>query len=402
MLKKIILAIFFIYILLKTSLSFAVILPEDIFSDVNSDYKYYEELKTLVNKWFMKENNSWKFDKLALITRKEFIWYMVESNYKKCIQPNTDDFYKSKNYSWSSSEIAKTDDYFYCLEYALENNYFSLYEKWHKCEDWTVSLFCQNDKVSLEEAIYTALISSNIYSNSESQNVLTLINSSEKSFADLSPDLKSKNLDWTAYKYYPFFEKAISYDLIKFDNDWNLTTYNFFDYDKTKNISPKKAINREDLIRILYIVSDLNNSLYVEEKKLPKDCSKDEDLDWINDCLDACPTVKGDLENNWCRILDNFCNSDCSCQDWFVCSSNDTETCSTSWICLPKDNIKNNNCLYKDKDVILFWKAVCNSCPCSNYLDFTSDLRKCDIIFPAITSVDQKDIYSKWDFLEIK
>jgi hypothetical protein len=68
-------------------------------------------------------------------------------------------------------------------------------------------------------------------------------------------------------------------------------------------------------------------------------------------------------------------------------------------VCLPKELAI--SCEYTWWDA-LFWNVVCNSCPCNYFLDFTSTLRRCDIIFPAITSVDWKNIYWKWDLYQIQ
>lgn len=396
--------LFFVIILFlsKLNTSFATeLLPEDVFSDIKSDYKYYTEIKTLLNKWIVKQ--SIKFETTKLITKKEFIWYMVESNYKPCLSWSVNTDITAKNYTWSFIDIPKTDDYFYCIEYANENKYFAHYEDWHKCEDWTSSKFCPNDNISMEDAIKVSLNSSKIYSEIEANIISDLISSWEKIFPDLSNDVKSKNEDWSVYNYYPYFKKANDYTLIKVDIDWNEKDYKFFDINSWK-IEPKRQINKEDLIRISYIISDLNNNFtdYGNDLSLVKDCSLDKDDDWINDCLDICVDIKWNEINNWCPILEKFCSSDCSCSTWYTCSEKDKKTCSKTWICVPEDNLPTYECLYNNTDVILSWNAICDTCPCDNYIDFKSDLRKCDLIFSAITSPDKSEIYWKWDFWEVK
>ena len=121
-------------------------------------------------------------------------------------------------------------------------------------------------------------------------------------------------------------------------------------------------------------------------------CDLDSDNDWIGDCLDLCPLIKWDNINEWCPVLEKKCSTDSNCSDLEYCSTDKN-------ICVAKKIT--NNCEYTWWDVI-FWNVVCNSCPCSNSLDFTSTLRKCDIIFPAITSPDSKNIYSKWELFQIK
>ena len=128
-------------------------------------------------------------------------------------------------------------------------------------------------------------------------------------------------------------------------------------------------------------------------------CTNDSDGDWVNDCDDKCPLVTWVWLNDWCPILSNFCWSDCSCPGNYTCTSSDPDVCSTTGICVPKDSGINNSdaCLYKNATSIIYWNANCNSCPCSNFLDFKSTLRDCDYIFPAITSPGSTEIYSKWE-----
>jgi hypothetical protein len=59
------------------------------------------------------------------------------------------------------------------------------------------------------------------------------------------------------------------------------------------------------------------------------------------------------------------------------------------------------NCEYSGWDLII-WNVVCNSCPCSCNIDFNSNIRKCDIVFPAITSPDRSTIYWKGTYFEVK
>jgi hypothetical protein len=58
--------------------------------------------------------------------------------------------------------------------------------------------------------------------------------------------------------------------------------------------------------------------------------------------------------------------------------------------------------LQKWYDSFIIWNSICNSCPCNFKLDFIAILRKCDLVFPAITSPDWKKIYWKWDVYKIQ
>ncbi|MDD2907648.1 MAG: PKD domain-containing protein [Candidatus Gracilibacteria bacterium] len=116
----------------------------------------------------------------------------------------------------------------------------------------------------------------------------------------------------------------------------------------------------------------------------------DYDNDGINNLLDACPEIKGSDKNKGCPIFDKLCSSDTDCDNGYYCNSG---------ICSPKQVA--TSCEYTGGDLI-FGNIVCNSCPCSNFVDFNSTLRKCDTVFPAIVSPDKKTIYSKGNYFQIK
>jgi hypothetical protein len=91
---------------------------------------------------------------------------------------------------------------------------------------------------------------------------------------------------------------------------------------------------------------------------------------------------------------------DFSCPTGFTCSSTNKSVYSQS-ICVPEVKIK-NTCLYNSSKDSIFWNVTCNSCPCSGFVDFISTLRKCDTIFPAITSPDSTEIYSQGSTYQIQ
>jgi len=108
-------------------------------------------------------------------------------------------------------------------------------------------------------------------------------------------------------------------------------------------------------------------------------CDKDSDGDGIVDCEDKCPSIVGVEGNLWCPILD----------DGSIQIADISSTIQGS-------------CIYNTSSAKIVWNAVCNSCPCENFVDFLADIRACDIIFPAITSPDASTIYSKWKSLQIR
>jgi hypothetical protein len=140
-------------------------------------------------------------------------------------------------------------------------------------------------------------------------------------------------------------------------------------------------------------VWDAQVSIKVEASNL---CLLDSDWDWVSDCDDDCPAIAWDELNNGCPILEQFCASDCSCWIWYECTSSNTQTCSTKWVCVP-ERVIINPCLEVWLTWLIYGNAVCSSCPCVWSLDFRSQIRKCDVIFPAITSPDSSIIYSQWE-----
>lgn len=129
-------------------------------------------------------------------------------------------------------------------------------------------------------------------------------------------------------------------------------------------------------------------------------CLEDTDGDGIFDCEDACPILLGPIENSWCPILEISCDVNCGCPNWYSCTDSDPLTCG-SWICKP-DFDPNPSCLFNPWEGSIFGSALCTTCPCNTYLDFIADIRKCDLVFPAITSPDGTEIYSRWDTWQIR
>lgn len=143
----------------------------------------------------------------------------------------------------------------------------------------------------------------------------------------------------------------------------------------------EQNINLENIIDINKLIDDYNNNL-------------DSDNDWVSDIYDSCPLINWSVSNDWCPIFSDLCSLDSDCDTWYFCNS--------KWECeIDLETSTSNLCNYNEGSVI-YWNTICESCPCSNFLDFNSLLRECDIIFPAITSPENTQIYGKWDFYQIK
>jgi hypothetical protein len=157
-----------------------------------------------------------------------------------------------------------------------------------------------------------------------------------------------------------------------FEYKWDFWDWSFWKWENIKHVFVGKWVYE---VLLTIIDSNLNTSTAtVLIKVLDNICSNDFDSDLVNDCLDECPLVNWTEENKWCPIFIK------------------EEVSYSVWKCLEEQN----NSWY------IFWNVICSSCPCSNSIDFRATLRECDIVIPAITSVDEKDIFSRWKVFQIK
>ena len=122
-------------------------------------------------------------------------------------------------------------------------------------------------------------------------------------------------------------------------------------------------------------------------------CLQDSDGDGINDCDDLCPTIPWIKENKWCPIFERLCDSECGCPDGYECSESDPLSC-WSWVCRPISIA--SSCLFSPIVGAIFGNTLCNTCPCDIDIDFLASLRRCDLVFPAITSPEASTIFSRW------
>lgn len=134
-------------------------------------------------------------------------------------------------------------------------------------------------------------------------------------------------------------------------------------------------------------------------KVLQRDCTIDNDWDGIPDCDDKCPLIKGTAINKGCPVYEPRCSVSCGCNPWYSCDTTDPAICPIKWVCKPIVN--KSACLYDSSKDLIYGNVVCNSCPCDKFVDFITTLRKCDIVFPAITSPTSTEIYSKWNIYNI-
>ncbi len=270
MLKKIlhfIIAIFFIF-----SFCNADSVPvEQVFKDITKNYKYYNELQTLYDRWMIFPDSDGNFNPKKLLNRDEFVWISLEVSCKRCISPNTD-FEYIKKYSSSVPffDVLETNKYFYCISESDANNYVKWYGYSYVCEDWTwitnEKPFCVNNKITLEEAIAVILRTSWIFTIEDNEKILKKISSWELT-ENLSSDVSVKTSNGIPYTFYWYLEKALEYKLLEYDTNWKEKIYPLLTLQNNK-IYPKKSISKEEFLYIAYIALKANSCRKIEKNNL--------------------------------------------------------------------------------------------------------------------------------------
>lgn len=123
--------------------------------------------------------------------------------------------------------------------------------------------------------------------------------------------------------------------------------------------------------------------------------NEDQDGDGIQNQHDRCRDIPGVEKNEGCPLLSDTCNprsNTNTCIQGYVCSS--------EGICVAKKISKKiDGCIAPTDRSSIFWNLF--ECDNEYTLMFTDILRKCDILFPAITSPDGTKIYSRWNVYQI-
>lgn len=268
---------------------------ENIFKDIDKNYKYYNELQVLYERWIIQPDKNGNFNPNATLTREEFVWIVSEVSCKECIQPNVDFEYVQK---YSNKEIffdiSNRSKYFYCIASAVENEEVSWYHESTVCENWISKTwekpFCPENNIILEEALAIILRSSNILTLKESESIRQQIKNwinFPTILWNISPTLN----DGSVYSFYPDFKKALEYTLVDYDSNWVEKKLKLLDISKT--INPKAVVTREDFLRISYIALKNNscqnkdlNSLWLKMEVLNKTCSENKALCELSDFPD--------------------------------------------------------------------------------------------------------------------
>lgn len=263
MFQKILL--FITFFLFLHTFTFANQKVEDVFIDINWDYKYIEELQLLYDKGIIKPNLHNKFKPYELLTREEFVWILMETNCEQCIKPNTDydliSMFQDKDVYY---DVNNNSNYYYCINSADNKWYVQWYRAGTTCENGKTQEdqvpFCPYNTIILEEALAVVMRAWNILSKQQANNFVNQIYNWE-SYPDLSEDVKAKNTDWSIYDFYPYFYEAENSKIIEYNNLWEKTEYSLVEK-KSNKYFPKKSINREEFLKIA--VFALKNSNCIE------------------------------------------------------------------------------------------------------------------------------------------
>jgi hypothetical protein len=106
------------------SVSAGQILVENVFSDIDADYEYRDELQTLYDRGMILPNITGKFSPDAYLNRDEFVGISMEVICERCIQPHTEQKFIDRYFNEDVYfDIDNTNPYFYCVAEADAQNY---------------------------------------------------------------------------------------------------------------------------------------------------------------------------------------------------------------------------------------------------------------------------------------
>jgi len=269
MIKKIFIFLILIIsqFILWNSVFSASIPVEKVFIDIDKNYKFYNELQTLYDRWMIFPDTNWRFNPKKLLNRDEFVWISMEVTCKRCISPNTD-FRLLKEHSKTQTffDVSKDNKNFYCIAESDRLWYVKWYDEWYKCE-WKQAVkwerpFCVDNKITLDEALAVILRNSGIFSVEDNKNVLSKIYSWEIT-ENLAEDVFAKNTLWQVYTFYGYLKKALDFQIKKVDKDWKEKIYKLLEK-KNNKIYPYKNISKEDFLKIAYIALETNSCIKKE------------------------------------------------------------------------------------------------------------------------------------------
>lgn len=273
---------------------------EDVFNDIDSNYKYLDELQSLYDRGMILADENWNFNPQSLLNRDEFVWIAMHVICRECIVPNTPQDLIDK-YEWTKPffDVPIDNNYMYCIADAKDNWYVVWYDVWYTCEDGTHkdsdTPFCIENKITLEEALAVLLRNSWIFTIENNQQVMSDI-SAWIITANISNDVSPKNPDWSVYTFYWYLKKALEYTLTDYDIYGKQKVYKLLEPDANWNLNPKKSITKEEFLLLAYITTKANSCSIKEPSEYNLSA---EILIYEDECKDTAPDYYNVLPNRW-------------------------------------------------------------------------------------------------------
>ncbi|MDQ7023207.1 MAG: PKD domain-containing protein [Candidatus Gracilibacteria bacterium] len=264
--------------------TFSASIPvEEVFSDIDKNYKYYYELQALYDKGMIFPDEDGQFSPKKLLNRDEFVGISMEVSCKRCISPNTDfELLKSHSKTQTFYDVSKDNKYFYCIAESDKLGYVKGYSSGYQCEGKESiegeKPFCIDNKITLDEALAVLLRNSGIFTIEDNKKVIEKIYSGEIT-KDLSDDVSAKDNLGQVYTFYGYLQKALEFELKEVDKNGNEKIYKLLEKINNK-IYPYKHISKEDFLIISYIALKSNSCINEEELDLALK------IDFINKNID--------------------------------------------------------------------------------------------------------------------
>ena len=191
-------------------------------------------------------------------------------------------------------------------------------------------------------------------------------------------DINQIETTWSGFTLFNFYAERIWGDS-PFQYVWD-----FWDGNKNVWRYVQHIYERPGNYEIYLRVIDTNWGIWESSKEITV---SSDDVCWQNDCDDLCPMIAWPDDNYRCPIFETQCEG---------------ELCPHGYMCGEDDNMCHlipieRSCLFDSSVGAIFWNIICAQCPCNIELDFRAQIRRCDIVFPAITSPSAQRIYSQWD-----
>jgi len=292
------------FLFLWTQVFSAQLEVENIFSDIDRNYPYLDQLQLLYDGGTIVPDEHGAFNPTALLTREEFVWILTEISCEECIQPDVSlDLIQTYANTQPFFDVYSNNQYFYCIAWASDRWYVSGYQPGSVCDDgtsqsWWVP-FCPNNTILLEEALAVVLRASGILTNQQADLIRSQIENNQIT-ADLSDDVSVRNEDGSVYSFYPDFQRALEYELLDVDPNWNEQIYRLIEKQNNK-LYPDSLVTREDFLQIAYVILRANNCRDIQENNLAIDINIYDET-----CSEWSNCVEGDIRNIWNTDVTTF------------------------------------------------------------------------------------------------